>query len=105
MTTHHRGRAMALLAAGSLFGAGLLVTSPAPADEPLEDGAAAAAPGEQSLGHEPKHPLKIKAKRDAMREAALVRKLKGKPAYPKGYKGSEVPLELEGTDKIFVVLA
>ncbi len=105
MTTLNRGRALALLAAGSLFSAGLLVTSPAPAEPSDVELGAGDAAGERGGGHEPQHPLKIKAKRDATREAAVIRKVQGKRAYPKGYKGSEVPLELEGTDKIFVVLA
>jgi immune inhibitor A len=77
---------------------------------------ATAAPGEagpsdapsearRDTGHEPKHPLKIKEKRDAQRQVALQRKLEGKKPFPGGGEGQEVPLEREGTDRIFVVLA
>ena len=61
--------------------------------------------GGYDTGHQPKHPLKIKAKRDAQKEAALQRVLKGKKPFAAKGKGQQVPLELEGTDRIFVVLA
>ncbi len=99
--THRRGAA-ALLAAAGLLTAGLATASPAPA-APAENGterAAAARGGDDT----PKHPLKIKAKRDAQKQAALQRKLQGKKVAGKG-RNQNVPLELEGTDKIFVVLA
>ncbi len=99
---NHRRGAAALLAAAGLLTAGLATASPAPA-VPNQDGserAAAARGGDDT----PKHPLKIKAKRDAQKQAALQRKLEGKKVAGKG-RNQNVPLELEGTDKIFVVLA
>ena len=98
-----RPRALALVAASGLLSAGLLlVSAPAPAAPTGH------APGEarRDTGHQPKHPLKIKAKRDAQKDAALQRVLQGKKPFKAGkQKGQEVPLELEGTDRIFVVLA
>ena len=101
--THRRGAA-ALLAAAGLLTAGLATASPAPA-VPAQDGAdPSGAP--RSGDDTPRHPLKIKAKRDAQKQAALQRKLEGKRAFAKGTgKNQDVPLELEGTDRIFVVLA
>ena len=78
--TKSRGAA-ALLAAAGLLTAGLATASPAPAAPP-QDGterAATARGGDDT----PKHPLKIKAKRDAQKEAALQRKLEGKEPSPR----------------------
>ena len=104
MTSHprRRPRALALVAASGLLSSGLLLgSSPAPAaptgNAPSEAG--------RDTGHQPPHPLKIKAKRDAQKAAALQRVLEGKKAFKGNQKGQEVPLELEGTDRIFVVLA
>lgn len=99
--TKSRGAA-ALLAAAGLLTAGLATASPAPAAPP-QDGserASTARGGDDT----PKHPLKIKAKRDAQKQAALQRKLEGKRPRGKG-DNQDIPLELEGTDRIFVVLA
>jgi immune inhibitor A len=98
-----RNRHLAVLAAGGLLTGGLFALTPAtaspgeagPSDSPSEAG--------RDTGHEPKHPLKIKQKRDAQLQAALERKLDGKSPFKGG--GHAVPLEREGTDKIFVVLA
>ncbi|MFC6288369.1 immune inhibitor A domain-containing protein [Nocardioides sp. GCM10027113] len=97
-------RAIALTAAAGVVAGGLLVAAPAPA---TPTPAPEDKPGEHhDAGHEPPHPLKIKAKREAQKQAALERVLKGKAPFKKGSgKGQEVPLELEGTDRIFVVLA
>ena len=69
-TRNRRTRAAALVAATGLLSGGLLAASPAPAVE-----------GGKSLG-DPRvvsdnlpHPLKIKAKRDAQRQAAMQRNL------------------------------
>jgi immune inhibitor A len=97
-----RPRALALVAASGLLSGGLLlVSSPAPA-APTGSVPSEAGPG---TGHLPPHPLKIKAKRDAQKSAALERVIRGKKPFPGNRKGQEVPLELEGTDRIFVVLA
>jgi immune inhibitor A len=105
---HRSARATALVAATGLLASGLLAASPAPAaPTTAPETQAEARPGEhRDAGHEPQHPLAIKAKRDAQKLAALERKLEGKKPFTKGSgKGQEVPLELEGTDRIFVVLA
>src|SRR5687767_10706762 len=97
-----RPRAIALVAASGLLSGGLLlVSSPAPA---APTGTAPSEAGHDT-GHQPPHPLKIKAKRDAQKAAALQRVLQGKKPFRGNQKGQEVPLELEGTDRIFVVLA
>ncbi|MCY7400728.1 MAG: immune inhibitor A [Nocardioides sp.] len=85
--------------------AGLLVSSPTTASPGASAPEEAPSADRPQGGHEPKHPLKIKEKRDAQKEVALQRKLKGKDPFPAGGEGQEVPLELEGTDRIFVVLA
>ncbi|WP_220454083.1 immune inhibitor A domain-containing protein [Nocardioides immobilis] len=97
-------RAWALAASAGLLTGGLLVASPATMAEPVDHTSAPGGGKVVDTGHEPKHPLKIKAKRDAQRQAALEAKLTGDRTRPKG-KGQQVPLELEGTDRIFVVLA
>ncbi len=106
LSRHHR-RAAAVVASAGLVAAGLLVSSPtsanpgvtAPEDTPSAD--------RPQGGHEPKHPLAIKAKRDAQKEAALQRVAAGKAPFKASSKGANqaVPLENEGTDRIFVVLA
>ena len=56
----------------------------------------------------PKHPLAIKAKREAQKQAALERKPEGEGADFKewlGRRAKDVELERKGTDRIFVVLA
>ena len=101
--TTSRGAA-ALPAAAGLLTAGLATASPAPA-APAQDGAEPAVTA-RGADDTPKHPLKIKAKRDAQKQAALQRKLEGKRAFARGKgQNQDVPLELEGTDRIFVVLA
>ena len=67
LSSPSRRRAWALVASAGLLTAGLLTSSPATA-EPVDD----AGPQDRGAkvvdtGHEPKHPLKIKAKRDAQR--------------------------------------
>ncbi|WP_208542905.1 immune inhibitor A domain-containing protein [Nocardioides euryhalodurans] len=80
-----------------------------------------AAPSESgaSTGHVPEHPLQVKHKLDALKETALQRVLEGKAPFPKGAQTAkslpgarakapgttEVPLEVEGSDRIFVILA
>ena len=104
--SRRRTRVAAIVASAGLVAAGLLVSSPTtanPGDAAPQEAPSADRPG----GHEPQHPLKIKEKRDAQRAAALQRKAEGKAPYARAGQGAnqEVPLELEGTDRIFVVLA
>jgi immune inhibitor A len=63
-------------------------------------------PGAQhrDTGHTPKHPLKIKAKRDAQKQAALQRVLQGKSAFKGGAENQTVKLREEGRDRIFAIL-
>ncbi|HET8959766.1 immune inhibitor A domain-containing protein [Nocardioides sp.] len=97
-----RTRHLAVLAAGGLLTGGLFALTPAtaspgeagPSDAPSEAG--------RDTGHEPKHPLKIKEKRDLQLQAALERKLTGQAPAP---DDRSVKLRNEGTDRIFVVLA
>lgn len=99
-------RAAALVASAGLVAAGLLVSSPTTANPGATAPEEAPSAGRPQGGHEPEHPLAIKEKRDQQKAAALQRKLEGKKPFAKGSgKGQEVPLELEGTDRIFVVLA
>lgn len=105
--SRHNRRAAAIVASAGLVAAGLLVSSPTSANPGVTAPEDAPSADRPQGGHEPKHPLKIKEKRDAQRMAALERKAKGKVPFKAGSKGAgqEVPLELEGTDRIFVVLA
>jgi len=110
--TRRRTRAAALATSAGLVAAGLLVSAPTIANpgtaaDPASEAALEAPADERANeGHEPKHPLAIKEKRDAQRKAALERVMRGKSPFPKGTpKGQQIPLEREGTDKIFVVLA
>lgn len=105
----HRSRALTLVAAGALLTGGLFAAAPAPASPSGSPSSAAAVPGKHQDGYDNysddiKHPLKIKAKRDAQKQAALQRILKGKKPFKSNDKSKQVPLELEGTDRIFVVL-
>ncbi len=110
--TRRRTRAAALATSAGLVAAGLLVSAPTIANpgtaaDPASEAALEAPADERANeGHEPKHPLAIKEKRDAQQKAALERVMRGKSPFPKGTpKGQQIPLEKEGTDKIFVVLA
>ncbi len=104
--SRRRTRAAAIVASAGLVAAGLLVSSPTTANPGATAPEEAPSADPRQGGHEPKHPLKIKAKRDKQKATALQRKLEGKKPFAKGSgKGQEVPLELEGTDRIFVVLA
>ena len=106
LSRHHR-RAAAIVASAGLVAAGLLVSSPTSANPGVTAPEDAPSADRPQGGHEPQHPLAIKAKRDAQRQAALERKAEGKAPFKSTSKGAnqEVPLELEGTDRIFVVLA
>ncbi|GAA2163704.1 immune inhibitor A [Pedococcus bigeumensis] len=99
-----RRRAYSLVAIGSMVLAGFVAST----------GSAAAVPPTDKAGGKIKHgsdnlrpPLAIK--KDAMRQTALQRKLKGDKAMQgpvaKLGKGQYVDLANEGTDKIFVVIA
>ncbi|GAA1476129.1 immune inhibitor A [Nocardioides aestuarii] len=94
------------LAAGALVISGLAVSATAGATPPSDSGV----PGprgldKSSLGHEPEHPLPIKAKQDAIKQKALQRVLEGKRPYARGADDTtEVPLEVEGSDRIFTIL-
>ncbi len=104
--SRHSRRAAAVVASAGVVAAGLLVSSPTSANPGVSAPEEASSADRPQGGHEPKHPLAIKAKRDAQKAAALQRKVEGKKPFKAG-KGAnqEVPLELEGTDRIFVVLA
>ncbi|MGW5241924.1 immune inhibitor A domain-containing protein [Monashia sp. NPDC004114] len=104
--TMHTGRSRltGLLAAGALV-AGAIVASPAQAAPSADNGASSgknANAGNDNL----RSPMAVK--QDAMRQKALEKRLKGdKSAQGKVAKlgpGQYVPLEREGTDKIFVVI-
>ena len=99
-------RAAAFVASAGLVAAGLLVSSPTTANPGADAPEEAPSAEQPDGGHEPKHPLKIKEKRDAQKAAALERIIRGKSPFPKGTpKGQQIPLETEGTDRVFVVLA
>lgn len=99
-------RTPAALAAGALVISGLAMASSASAIPPHEDGI----PGPRGLaravpGDEPPHPLPIKAKQEAIRKGALQRQLEGKRPYARGTDDTtKVPLEVEGSDRIFTLL-
>jgi len=99
-------RAAAFVASAGLVAAGLLVSSPTTANPGADAPEEVPSADQPDGGHEPKHPLKIKEKRDAQKAAALERIIRGKSPFPKGTpKGQQIPLETEGTDRVFVVLA
>jgi immune inhibitor A len=120
--TTRRRRAIALAAAGGLLVGGALAATPtaaagetdkAPADLTRSRGGA---PSELGTGHVPEHPLPVKHKLDALKQNALERVLRGQRPFPKnsqaaitarrkGTGTTQVPLEVEGSDRIFVVLA
>ncbi|MCF6377063.1 immune inhibitor A [Nocardioides KLBMP 9356] len=105
--SRHNKRAAAIVASAGLVAAGLLVSSPTSANPGVSAPEEAPSADRPQGGHEPKHPLAIKAKRDAQKQAALQRLAEGKAPFKASSKGAnqEVPLANEGTDKIFVVLA
>ena len=109
-----RRRLLAVAAAVSLLAGGLATAAGAApgartdrVDRPtLKVANAAAARSDRDRGHVQeetwKRALELKAKRDA----AFQRKLEGKRPFPRSMRtGKRVPLELEGTDRVFVVLA
>ena len=104
--SRHSRRAAAIVASAGLIAGGLLISSPTSANP--GSGAPEEVPSAERPdgGHEPKHPLAIKEKRDAQRAAALERVIRGKTPFAKGTpKGQQIPLAQEGTDRVFVVLA
>lgn len=114
--THHprKARRLAVAAAvGGLLIAGSAVAAPSIAQAPKKPSykQATTAPSDDQAterpgaGHEPEHPLEIAHKRDAQLAAALERKAEGKNPFRGRGHSQEVPLEREGTDRIFVVLA
>ena len=104
--SRHSRKAAAIVASTGLVAAGLLISSPTSANPGVSAPEEAPSADRPQGGHEPKHPLKIKEKRDAQRQAALERVMRGKSPFPKGTpKGEQIPLEREGTDRVFVVLA
>ncbi len=103
--SRRKTRAAAIVASAGLVAAGLLVSSPTTANPGVTAPQDAGAKDRPQGGHEPQHPLKIKAKRDAQRDAALQRKAQGKKPFKAKGANQAVPLEREGTDRIFVVLA
>ena len=67
---------------------------------------AAAASSDKDRGHVPEETWDVALAQQAQRDAAFQRKLEGKRPFPKGIGPSKlVPLELEGTDRVFVILA
>jgi len=113
--THPRRRQALILAAAATLLAGGLATAAgaAPAAKPsgkdraaLKVAKAASARSDQDRGHVQEETWDLAKQRQAQRDAALQRKLEGKRPYPKGVgPAKRVPLELEGTDRVFVVLA
>jgi immune inhibitor A len=113
-----RGQGLVLAAATSLVVAGVVAgptagAAPAAKQKAKAAATAATAPkADRDTGHLPKHPLKIKAKRDAQKQAALERIAQGKRPFAAadgedggGADNQFVELENEGTDRIFVILA
>jgi immune inhibitor A len=94
------------IAAGALVISGLAVSATAGATPPSDTGV----PGPRGLatpdsGHEPEHPLPIKAKQEAIKAKALQRQLEGKRPYARGADDTtQVPLVTEGSDRIFTIL-
>jgi immune inhibitor A len=94
------------IAASALVFSGLAVSATASATPPSDTGIA----GPRGLdspvsGHEPEHPLPIKAKQDAIKQKALQRMVEGKRPYARGADDTtQVPLEVEGSDRIFTLL-
>ncbi|CUR56002.1 putative exported peptidase M6-like protein [metagenome] len=116
--THHPRKARRLavaVAAAGLLTAGTAVAAPSTAQpsKPTNKNATTAPSDDQAMerpaaGHVPEHPLAIAHKRDEQLAAALERKAEGKNPFRGGHghgQNQEVPLEREGTDRIFVVLA
>lgn len=113
MTHPRKARRLAVaVAAAGLLTAGMAVAAPSTAQPtkpsnkqatnvPSEDQASE----RPAAGHEPEHPLEIAHKREAQLAAALERKAEGKNPFRGRGQNQEVPLEREGTDRIFVVLA
>lgn len=118
-----RTRLLPTAAAGALVVSGLMLAAPtSAAQQPAAPSAADPVVGEPSgrdaTGDVPEHPLAIKAKRDEQKQTALQRILQGKKPFAgaaaarergarqaAGDENQFVPLELEGTDKVFVVIA
>lgn len=101
-TTSRAARVLALAAAGALAG-GLMAATPAAATPPTDDG-----PNPVAGGHTPEHPLGIAKKKDALKQVALEKRLKGDPnaqgKVVKLGKGQYVEIEREATDPVFVIL-
>ena len=92
------------MASAGLVAAGLLVSSPTtatPAAAPTAPGAKA----DHDRGHVMKDTYKLSRKRTAQKKEALQRVLEGKKPFKGSGKNKAVPLEVEGSDRIFVILA
>ncbi len=94
------------IAAGALVFSGLAVSATASATPPSDTGTAGPRGLDKTMtGHEPEHPLPIKAKQEAIRDKALQRMVEGKRPYARGADDTtQVPLEVEGSDRIFTIL-
>ena len=82
--SRRRTRAAAIVASAGLVAAGLLVSSPTTANPGVSAPEEAPSADRPQGGHEPKHPLKIKEKRDAQKAAALQRTARGQEARSQG---------------------
>jgi immune inhibitor A len=109
-----RHHILAVAAAVSLLAGGLATAAGAApgtrterADRPtLKVANAASARSDRDRGHVQEETWKLAKERQAQRDAAFQRKLEGKRPYPAGVgPAKRVPLTLEGTDRVFVILA
>lgn len=105
LTSSRGGRTLAAAAAGLLVG-GLMSAGVAQAAPPTDIGKDKK-PAMKG-GHVPEHPLPIAKKKEALRQAAIERRLKGDKAMQgkvaKVGKGQYVELQREATDPVFVIL-
>ncbi len=108
---HRRRRqGLVLLVATTLLGGGVFASATVGASaqapkKPSKAYVAAAKKADQDRGHVREETWALAKKREAQKQAALQRKLQGKKPFKGSGKNKTVPLEVEGKDRIFVVLA
>ncbi len=100
-----------LLASTTLVAAGVFASTtagaaaPAPKERAPKAVVAAAQQADRDRGHVPEETWDLALKRQAQKEAAIQRLIQGKKPFKGNGKGQRVPLTLEGTDRVFVILA
>ena len=109
---HRRRRQAVVLAASTtLVAAGLFASTtagaaaPAPKERAPKAVVAAAQNADRDHGHVPEETWDLALKRQAQKEAAIQRLIQGKKPFKGNGKGQRVPLTLEGTDRVFVIIA